>query len=426
MMTARELAYRALVQVERKGSFSNLALKEELKHTAFSQRDRALATALFYGVLQNRLSLDVQLKRFCDLQKTPDAVLRLLRLGAFQILFMDKIPSSAAVNETVSMAKKIAPYGAGCCNSVLRKTAQAGLWLPPRENWEEYCSVRYSFPLWLVRKWKKQFGAEELEPLLEGLSVRQPVTVRVNLNKATPEQVKQELPQLQESPFSDAFYFPGGENLEALPAWQQGRITAMQMSSMTACRAAKVEPGMHVCDMCAAPGGKTAYLAQMAGEKGHVDAWELHAHRAELIRHNLKRLGITNCQVDCRDSAKFREPNREAYDCVLIDAPCSGLGVVSQKPELKWQDPDRMKELLPVQQALLRTGASYVKPGGFLLYSTCTLNRAENETQVEQLMRERTDLQLDPSFGEGAGMRTLLPHRDNTTGFFIARLKKKK
>ena len=424
MMTARELAYYALEKVEEKGGFSNLVLKDMLRESGLSKRDKSLATALVYGVLRDRLFLDRQIGRFCNLKKTPAKVLRLLRLGAFQICRMDKIPPSAAVNETVSFAKKIVPQGAGCCNGVLRKVAEQETWLPSRTDWAQYLSVCYSFPLWLVKKWEKQFGTEELESILAGFSQHQPLSVRVNLLKTTVEAVCQEFTELEPSILPDAFYLPGIENIEVLPAWREGRITVMRPSSMMACLAAEVKPGTRVCDMCAAPGGKTAYLAQIMKQQGSIDAWELHPHRAELLKRNLERLGVGIAAVSCRDSSIYEEVFRERFDTVLLDAPCSGLGVIGQKPELKWQDPDRIQELLPVQRQLLLAGANYVKPGGTLVYSTCTLNRAENETMVTWLTGQMRDVVLDLTFGEGTGMKNLLPHRDGTGGFFIARLKK--
>lgn len=424
MMTAREVAYCALEQIEEKGGFSNLVLKEMLKSSGRSKRDKGLATALVYGVLRDRLFLDEQIGRFCRMSQTPPKVLRLLRLGAFQLCRMDKIPPSAAVNETVILAKKFAPRGAGCCNGVLRKLVEQGVILPPKEDWLRYLSVFYSFPMWLVKKWEKQFGLEELEPLLDGLSRHRPLSVRVNLKKAAVGEVRQEIPRLTPTHLPDAFVLSGSESIEALPAWQEGRITAMQLSSMTACLAAEVKPGMRVCDMCAAPGGKTAYLAQLMEHRGRIDAWELHPHRAELLKRNLERLGVEIAVVACRDSSVYEESLGECFDTVLLDAPCSGLGVINQKPELKWQDPDRMKELLPIQRQLLLTGARYVKPGGTLLYSTCTLNRAENETMAAWLTQQVPGMHLDPAFGEGTGMKNLLPHKDGMGGFFIARLKK--
>ena len=417
-MTGRELAYQGLTKIEEKGGFSNLVVKELLQ-TA-DPKDKGLITALVYGVTRERIFLDYQIGRFCDLKKTPASLLRLLRMGAYQLCRMDRIPPSAAVNETVKLAKRMVPKGAGCCNGVLRKIAEQGANLPPKEEQDTYLSTRYSIPLWLVKKWKKQFGETELEPLLSAFSEYPQSYVRVNLKKGTSEQLQKEIPDLVPSSFPNGYFLPKGTNVEALPAWKEGRISVMQPSSMAACRAAGVKRGMKVCDMCAAPGGKTMYLAELMEHEGELTAWELHPHRTELLRKNLERMDVTIAKTECRDSCVYDERYFEYFDVVVLDAPCSGLGVIGRKPELKWQDPDRMKDLLPVQEQLLHNGAAYVKRGGSLLYSTCTLNKAENETMVTNFLEQHPEFSLD----EIVGMKNLLPHRDGMGGFFLARLKK--
>lgn len=417
-MTGRELAYRGLTQIEEKGGFSNLVLKDLLREA--DKKDKGLITTLVYGVTRERSYLDYQIGRFCDLKKTPSSLLRLLRMGAFQLCRMDKIPPSAAVNETVKLAKKLVPKGAGCCNGVLRKIAEQGELLPSEEDRDFFLSVQYSMPLWLVKKWKKQFGEEELEPLLSSFSKSSNSVLRVNLKKSTPEAIKEEIPELEETPFSDAFLLPKNSNVEGLPAWKEGRVTVMQLSSMAACREGHVTPGMKVCDMCAAPGGKTMYLADLMEHQGELVAWELHPHRTELLKKNLERMGITMVKTVCRDSAVYDEQYQDYFDVVVLDAPCSGLGVIGRKPELKWQDPDLMKELLPIQKSLLQNAGAYVKSGGTLLYSTCTLNKAENEGMVLEFLEQHPEFSLD----ESLGMKNLLPHRDGMGGFFMARMKK--
>lgn len=417
-MTGRELAYHGLTQIEEKGGFSNLVLKELLREA--DPKDKGLVTALVYGVTRERLFLDFQLQRFCDLKKTPKAVLRLLRMGAYQLCKMDKIPPSAAVNETVKLAKKVAPRGAGCCNGVLRKIAEQGACLPSKEELEHYLSIRYSMPLWLVKKWKKQFGEQELEPLLASFCEYPQSGIRVNAVKESPQQLKTEIPGLEPTCYPNAFLLPKGSQVERLPAWREGRITVMQLSSMAACHAAGVKKGMKVCDMCAAPGGKTMYLAELMEHQGEITAWELYPHRTQLLEKNLERMGITIIKPACRDSCVYDPQYKDAFDVVVLDAPCSGLGMIGRKPELKWQDPDKIKELLPIQERLLDNGGAYVKPGGALLYSTCTLNKAENETMVNGFLQRHPEFCMDTEIG----MKNLLPHRDGMGGFFMARLKK--
>lgn len=415
-MTGREIVYRSLTQIEENGGFSNLVLKDWLEKA--DVRDKGLITALVYGVIQERLFLDYQIERFCDLKKTSSALLRLLRMGTYQIYRMDRIPVSAAVNETVRVAKKIAPRGAGFCNAVLRSISACDAVLPPEWETDDYFSIRYSMPLWLVRKWKKQFGEEMLESLLSGLSSPSRTYIRVNKNSA--EQIQKEIPGLTPSFFPDGFFLPGGVSVESLPAWKEGRISVMQPSSMAVCKSSGVKPGMKVCDMCAAPGGKTMYLAQLMNDQGEIVAWELHPHRTELLNKNLERMGIRSVKTECRDSCVYDVRYRNYFDVVILDAPCSGLGMIGGKPELKWQNPDRIKGLLPIQEQLLKNAGEYVAPNGILLYSTCTLNKAENETMIQRFLSANPDFQTDLK----DGMRNLLPHRDGMGGFFIAKLRK--
>ncbi len=206
-------------------------------------------------------------------------------------------------------------------------------------------------------------------------------------------------------------------DLDALVA----RITdEYDVDADTARRETGVAPGMKVCDMCAAPGGKTMYLADLMEHRGELVAWELHPHRTELLRKNLERMDVRIAKTECRDSCVYDKNYEEYFDVVVLDAPCSGLGVIGRKPELKWQNPDEIKELLPVQKSLLQNAGFYVKPGGILFYSTCTLNKAENEGMVLEFLESHPEFVLD----ETVGMKNLLPHRDGMGGFFMARMKK--
>lgn len=416
----REAAYQALRAVGREGAYSNLVLKQSLG--GLSNRDRALASALVYGVLSMRLRLDYILSQFCSLQKTKPAALELLRLGAYQIFCMDRIPQSAAVNETVRLSKKYAPALSGFINGVLRAACRGknSVVYPEREEGvARSLSVAYSFPEWLVNKWCKAYGEECTEALLAASNRPAGTVIRANRLKIKPDELAKRLAKeeinLLSTPYENAFTVEGGLSLEDCEAYRDGLFTVIQTASMAACEALEVKPGMRVLDMCAAPGGKTIYVAELMEDTGRLDAWDIHTHRVGLIEKNAARMGLSCIHTACRDAGEFDESLSGAYDAVLLDAPCSGLGVIRQKPDIKWKDPDGFAALSEIQKRLAAAAVRYVKPGGRLVYCTCTLNRVENEAVADNI--------------EKSGMRrlttrTLFPHIDETNGFFIAQFEK--
>ncbi len=416
----REAAYLALRAVGQEGAYSNLVLKRSLN--SLSGRDRALASALVYGVLSMRLRLDYILSQFCSLQKTKPAARELLRLGAYQVFCMDKIPQSAAVNETVRLSKKYAPALSGFVNGVLRAACREkdSIEYPKREeDVARYLSIAYSFPEWLVNKWRKAYGEEFTEALLAASNRPGGMVIRVNRLKTTPEALAKHLAAqgiaLSPTPYDNAFSVEGGLSLEDCEAYQDGLFTVIQAASMAACEELGAKPGMRVLDMCAAPGGKTLYLAERMENTGRLDAWDIHPHRVGLIEKNAARMGLSCIHTACRDASVFDESLSGAYDAVLLDAPCSGLGVIRQKPDIKWKDPDGFGGLVEIQKKLSAAAIRYVKPGGRLVYCTCTLNRAENEAVANEM--ENMGMR-------SLGTRTLFPHIDETNGFFIAQFEK--
>lgn len=419
---AREAAFAVLC---REDSFSHLALKQQLAQSSMDARDRALTTALVYGVLCWRLTLDTILQTFCDRKKTAPKVWQILRLGVFQLRYLDKIPAHSAVNESVVLAKRHTPFAAGFVNGVLRRYLRTGFSEPDRENLPAFLSVEYSFPTWLVGKWCKAYGAPFAEELMAACNQPAPMTVRI-AKEATDEVLAsfEKRGMAYQETLAPQIYQVTLDTAQE-PLYQQGKLTVMQPSSMLACVACQVQPHQRVLDLCAAPGGKTLALAERCA---HVTAWELHPHRAELIRKNAERMKVDNVTVVARDATQPQQDLFGTFDVVLLDAPCSGLGVIRQKPDVKWKDPDTFRELSAIQKQLILMAANYVRPGGALLYATCTLNRAENEQVADFLLEQRPDFCVADTglFPEEKGYVTLFPHLHQTNGFFIARLERRR
>lgn len=410
----REAALKALVSCEKDGAYLNIALRDILGAQSMDPRDNSLATAIAFGAMKNRLFIDNIIENLSDLKlkKLSVWIHNILRLGIFEIRFLDRIPVSATVNECVRLSRR---YGhraaAGFVNAILRKAASAGDFLPDGGT-DEFLSIKYSMPLWLVRMWKSQGYGEEF---FAAMNQEPPVTVRLNTLKecSLPEEFK----KIDNLPF--AYNYTGGGSIENMQLFKDGCIAVQDAASQIAVMALDVQKDMHVLDLCSAPGGKAAFIGQLLENSGKLAACDIHLHKLELIRNNLSRLGITNAEVCQNDAAVFREDFKERFDRVLADVPCSGLGVIRRKPDIKWTKSEAdNNELVKIQQKILDNAACYVKKGGRLVYSTCTVNRSENENNVELFLKKYPEFSLIES-------RQLLPHKDNTDGFFFAVLERK-
>ncbi len=406
-MNARETAVDVLCRSE--GEYANLLLKDAL--SGLDIKDRGLASAIVYGCLANRTRLDYVISNFCNFDKPDDTVKNILRSGAYQILFMDRVPPSAAVNESVIIAKRRAPYAAGFVNGVLRKVASEEVALPEKDkNLVRYLKVKYSFPASIIKKWIAMFGEDEAEKLLSAMNEPQPTYARINMRKEGAENCALELGERE---LPNLVRLSHGMDIKSSPLYNEGYFTVMQKSSVLACNLSGAKPGMKVLDMCAAPGGKTLYLAELMNDEGSITAWDIYPHRTGLIDKNAQRLGISIVKTQTRDASVFDKTLENSFDLVLLDAPCSGYGVIAQKPDIKWRK--REGGLPEIQGALIANAARYVKPGGVLLYCTCTINDDENE-KIVKTVADAFDIEE---------MKTYLPHRDGTNGFFAAKMRKK-
>lgn len=420
MTTSREVALRVLDACHRQGAWADGALKRELAKSALDSRDAALASRLVYGVAQNRLLLDHHLAAFVTrgLDSLEPKVLDILRLGAYQLLMMDKIPAMAAVNEAVELTKKHAknPKTAGFVNAVLRNLDRSRNDLPkPPAHPMERLSVQYSHPLWLVEEFAAQVGMEEVEALLAQDNAPAPITAQVNIVKTTPQALVQRLAEegVEARPhpwLADCLTLEGTGNLEQLPAFQAGLFYIQDPAAKLAVLAAEPRAGERVLDLCAAPGGKSFAAAMAMGGQGHIVSRDVYPRKVKELAASAVRLGFSCVETAVADATG---PVEGQFDLVIADVPCSGLGIIRKKPDIRYKDPATFADLLPIQEKIAQNAARAVAPGGRLLYASCTLRREENEEQVERLLVKEKDFTIKT-------METLWPHRRGTDGFFYA------
>ena len=440
-MDAREAAMLALNACQRQGGWSDGALKKQLSAAELSGRDAALATQLCFGVLQNQMLLDFYLAKFSNipLKRMEGKVVQTLRLGAYQMLFLTRIPHSAAVNSAVALVKAHCknPRAAGMVNGILRSMERSLQNMPviPQGDPVAYLSTLYSHPEWLVKEFILSLGEEETAQLLAADNSQPPTAVMVNTTRTTVEALKAML----EADHVEAEPHPWLENclllsrtgdLERLEAFQQGLFYVQDPASRLSVLAAGAKPGMRVLDCCAAPGGKSFAAAIAMENQGEIVSCDLHPHKKKLIQAGADRLGLTIITPKTADGKVFRPEWERAFDLVLVDAPCSGLGVIRKKPDIRYKDPAPLADLPAVQLDILRNAARYVRPGGTLMYSTCTLLYRENGEVVETFLAENKAYKAEAFTLPGpvgpvqSGSVTLWPHRHGTDGFFISKMRR--
>jgi len=435
-MAARETALHVLIACRKNGAWSNGVLKEYLRRDRLDRREAGLATRLCYGVLQNRGLLDHYLKQLLTgkLSTLHPLIRDILHLGLYQLLCMDRIPASAAVNESVTLAKKYCPkqrFAPGLVNSVLRRAASEKL-QPPAS-----LSNRYSHPQGLIDLLKSYVGEARLEGMLEANNLAPATVVQTNtLMTDTPRLTASlEAQGVEVSPhpwLTDCLVLSGTGDPEQLEAFQKGWFYAQDAAARLSVLCAQLpKEGCRVLDCCAAPGGKSFAASIAMDGQGSVLSCDVYPHKAGLIESGAQRLGLSNIRARVQDAAQFVPEWAGQMDAVIADVPCSGYGIIRKKPDIRYKDPDTMKELPQLQLAILCNQSRYVRPGGVLLYSTCTLVRRENEGVVEKFLKQNPDFTLEPLplpavFPENtSGMLALVPGEYDTDGFFICRMRRK-
>jgi 16S rRNA (cytosine967-C5)-methyltransferase len=436
-MGARQTALNALIACRKNGAWSNGVLKEYTARDRLDAREAALAARLCYGVLQNRGKLDFYLGQLLTgkVKNLHPAVRDILHLGLYQILEMDKIPESAAVNESVSLAKKYCSKvrsAPGLVNAVLRNCLRS------RETLKDPVTLadRYSHPQKLVDLLQAYVGQTRLEPMLKANNTVAPMTVQVNTLRTDAQSLlsllEQDGVEAKLHPWlQDCLILSGTGNLEQLDAFQKGLFYVQDAAAKLSVLCAGIPENARVLDCCAAPGGKSFAAAISMKDTGSITSCDIHPHKVELIQKSACRLGVSNLTAGVQDASQFRPEWEDQMDAVIADVPCSGYGIIRKKPDIRYKDPDTMAELPALQLQILNNQARYVKPGGVLLYSTCTLVRKENEGVVEKFLAAQSEFTLEPLTLPGifpvntTGMLTLVPGEYETDGFFIARLRRK-
>jgi 16S rRNA (cytosine967-C5)-methyltransferase len=433
---ARACAYRVLRRVFEEGAYADRALAAEAR--TLDPRDRALAMALSYGAVQRRAALHHVAQRLSNRprHRLDPPVLAALELGLFQLLYLGGITDYAAVDESVELVKRTRPGAAGLVNAVLRRAAGEGRAILDELDDDEpaRAAILHSVPEWLARRWWQELGADGARQLLRRINDPAESAVRVNTLVASVAGVAAALavPSHPAPGLPDGLVLDAGFDAQGSELWEKGAIMPQSRGSMLVARALGPVAGERVLDLCAAPGGKTTHAAALLEDRGEVLAVERHPGRAAALERTCARMRATCVGVEVGDAAAARPAGQE-FDRVLVDPPCSGLGTLQSRPDLRWRaSPEAIEELAAAQSRILDAGAACVAPGGTLVYSVCTISRAEGERVIERFLREHTEFAAEdlatecPQWAEAAvgPHLQLLPSRDRTDGFFIARCKR--
>lgn len=444
MAGARRVAVEVLTRIHRDGGFSNIVLDTALRDNGLSPADKALTSHLVYGVTERKLTVDFVLGKFCTmkLSKMHPTVLEILRTGVYQLLFMDRIPVSAAVNEAVKLAKSMGQYkAAGMVNAVLRNVDRGRETLfDTLPKGVEGDAIKYSVPAPLISYWRRAYGKETADGLLTAVNLPPPQYLRINTLKISEEAFLQHLndagvPYTVYPSLSACVHIPAGIDLKGIAKIEENWYYYQDMASQYCCRALEAQPNERIADVCAAPGGKSFTVAQYMQNQGSILAGDIYPAKCDVIEKRAETLGVTCIETVVRDaSAPVPTFLKGQFDRVMCDAPCSGLGVIRRKPEIRYKSLGEFEELPALQLDILSRAAQLVKTGGVLQYSTCTLRVEENEQVVAAFLRKHPDfvprnLPLESCFersGKAVSHQlTLFPHVHETDGFFIASFQKK-
>jgi 16S rRNA (cytosine967-C5)-methyltransferase len=435
---ARICAYAVLRRVFEQGAYADRALQTEA--SSLDGRDRALAMRLAFGAIQRRATLDHLIERLAGrpVAKLDAPLLAALRLGLYEMLYTSGAPDRAVVADAVELAKLHGPRAAhGLVNAVLRRAAREGsgaLLGDLTDDTPEQAAVMHSHPEWIARLWWEELGPREACALLATDNEPGELALRVNTLLADPSELAHTLgtPLHADPELPEALVIDGPFDLHGSEAWRSGAVTAQSRAAMLVARALDPQRGERVLDLCAAPGGKSTHLAALMGNEGEVLAVERNPARAAALGETARRLQASSVRVDLADAAL---PRREGavFDRVLVDPPCSGLGTLQSRPDLRWRvTPEHVRELEVIQMKVLAAGAAALRPGGVMVYSTCTISPNENERQIERFLNGNSDFELDDlthdqtihTHPQAPKLMLTLPHREHTAGFFLARMRR--
>lgn len=442
----REVAFEALLKIENEEAYSNLLVNSVMKQGIINEKDAGLFTEIVYGTVQRKKTLDFFLRQYLlkKIKKKDEWVLTLLRMSLYQMVYLERIPDRAIIYEAVQIAKKKGHRGlASIVNGILRNVQRKGL---PEfnsiQNHVEQLSVMYSHPTWLVAQWIKQYGIETTIKICKANLERAPVTARVNVSKTSVSEVIERLEMegviAQKGNLSiEAIEVKHG-NLFATDVFKQGLVTVQDESSMLVGRAVDPQKGETVLDCCAAPGGKTTHLAELMNDEGEIIALDIYEHKVNLIEQQIERLQISSVKTKVVDAREAQQNFlNESFDRILVDAPCTGFGVLRRKPDIKWTKSEQdVGHMSSIQKEILHSVAPLLKKGGTLIYSTCTIEARENEQIIDSFLETHVDFSRDERLCERLpekllsyceverGEVQILPHYFQSDGFYIAALRK--
>lgn len=416
---ARIHAYRILNQYFEDESFLNIALNEELKKSELKREDKDLCTTIVYGTIQNLLAIQYQLQPYIKGKRVKKKIKTLLYLSLYQLMYLDKIPEYAVINEAVNIAKKQGYQTSRFVNAVLRNFVRN-----ERRSLEdldelERISIETSHPLWMVKMFNKQYGLEKTKKICLEDNTPPTRSGRVNTLKASKEELLKEGCFKEGTLSKDALLYDKG-NLALTSYFKEGKVTIQDESSQLVARLLDPQKTDYVLDMCSAPGSKTTHLSALMENQGKIEAYDLYEHKVKLVEYNLRRLGVKNVHIQAGDSTKLKEVYSEkTFDRILLDAPCSGFGVLKRKPEIKYHDSSIMDGLVSLQALLLENAYYLLKNDGTMVYSTCTINKKENELMIQKFIEKHPDMEV-------IKQRTILNYEYHTDGFFMCKMKRVK
>ena len=430
MDRVREIALKVLYDVDKNGAYSNISLDEALRQARKRQeriepRDVGFISEIVYGTISWKLTIDEIIKKYSNIriQKISPWILNILRMSAYQILFLDKVPKSAAVNEGVNLAKR---YGhkasSNFVNAILRKVSKEDYKaFFEIQNHVERISKTTSMPMWLVEELLNENTVEKVEQICQNSNIRPKVCIRVNTLQTDVSTLIEELGkqgiQVEKGESENFLFLEGAKNIEKLKCFQEGKFTVQDEVAGWIPEMLSPQPNEKVLDACSSPGGKTTYMAELMKNQGEIKAWDLHEHRVKLVEKAASRLGISMIKTEVKDAMLYEEKYAEYFDKILLDVPCLGIGVLKRKPDIKWKrKKEDIEEITKIQEKILENCSKYVKKGGELVYSTCSILKKENEDMIYKFIKNNTNFEIVKL--------TQVYQNEKADGFFMAKIRK--
>ncbi|SFJ01964.1 16S rRNA (cytosine967-C5)-methyltransferase [Terrisporobacter glycolicus] len=437
-MNAREIAYKVLLDIEKNKNYSNMAINKHFKDVKLSNQDRGLATEIIYGVIENKYYIDYMIDKLSKVKtnKMEIYVKTLLRMGIYQIMFLNSISDYAAVNETVNLAKKKNSKVSGFINGILRNVIRQKETIGEIKIKDDidYLAVKYSYDKWMIRNWMIHFGKDFTKELLEANGQRPSIYLRTNTLKITRDELIEKLEQQNVKAskvhvVDEAIKVENLKDIENNVLYKEGLFTIQDISSMLVGKVMNPKEKSLVLDVCSAPGGKTTHIATLMKNTGQVVSRDIYEHKLKLIKASSKRLNLTNVDVQEFDGLSLDKDSIGKFDYVLADVPCSGLGIIRRKPEIKYKEKEEFRDLPPIQKKILENASKYVKKGGTLIYSTCTIQDNENIDVINEFLQKNKNFELAPIDevkvdldNQEKGYMKIYPNVHEMDGFFISKL----